>query len=138
MLMSTSPLLLLRPTVTRRCGSRSVYSKSRPSSRATAAPFGPPSGLQRPPDADIRRGLDGADRNDNSAQASLSVTFGDNIFVEQRQRKTTANKNNDRQQQQQQQPRWTHDGQNGDCLQSHHAPRVALLSYGSAPLSDIM
>ena len=65
MFTSTSPLLLFRPIEIRDC--RIMYSKSLPSKRAIATPFG--SGLQA-----RLAGLDGADLpvRANKAQASLS------------------------------------------------------------------
>ena len=63
---STSPLLLLRPITMRFW--RIIYSKSLPSKRAIAAPFG--SGLHARLD-----GLAGADFRANNAQASLSEGF---------------------------------------------------------------
>ena len=63
---STSPLLLLRPITMRFW--RIIYSKSLPSKRAIAAPFG--SGLHA-----LREGLAGADFRASKAQASLSEGF---------------------------------------------------------------
>lgn len=66
MLTSTSPLLLLRPMVIRLC--LTMYSNSRPSSRAMGAPFD--SGFHC-----IFVGLVGADLRARSAQASLSCVL---------------------------------------------------------------